>query len=129
MMEEKSRVLCGVLNRFEVILPYRVYHYSCVHKKISFVCTRKCLDDLLDYHVFLDSHRRAKELEGLTREELKKRWERTYSLSLRADPDAPEEGYFIDDWWQRVDEEDVQGWRGRLRRWRARDKQKEAVDF
>lgn len=129
-MERKGEVLRSVLKRFEAILPCRIRDYSCVHNKISLVCTQKCLDDLLDYYAYLDScWPPAKKFEGQTREELQKRWERTYSLNLWPDPDAPEEGYFVDDWYQRVDEEDAQGWRGRLMRWTARDRQKEVVDF
>lgn len=117
MVQEKATFHSMVLRRYEIIVPVRIYEYSCVHNRITFVCRQDCFDSLLDYLILLESIR-SREFEGRTREEIQRTWEWIFGLNLKVSSDASDEGHFIDDLGNVVDEGDKEGWRERLRRWK-----------
>lgn len=107
----KSEIWYGVVRRYEKILPPPLLVRTYVRNRVFFVCNMALLKNFVDWYVTLYPafKRRAAEVH----DEL----ESLYGLNLLVDPEAPEEGYFIDDLGIRIDEDDADCWRVLLQRW------------
>ena len=111
----KSEVWFEVVERYEKAVPCFLLATTYFRNKVFFVCNMDLLNVFIDCYVALYPE------SGKNRAWVHDELESLYGFNLLVDPEAPEEGYFIDDLGARLGETDANHWKVLRQRWKEEE--------